>query len=61
MSAKETMHEVRFPNIYIISYIIYCILLLTTITVLAIKAVGFSNVRQTLSNIFAIHYGDIKD
>ena len=31
------------------------------IIVMAIKAVGFSDVRQTLGNIFAMHYGDIKD
>ena len=31
------------------------------IIVMAIKAVGFSDARQTLSNIFAMHYGDIKD
>ena len=29
--------------------------------ILAIKRVGFSNVRQALSKIFAKHYGDIKD
>ena len=29
--------------------------------ILAIKRVGFSNVRQTLSKIFAKHYGDIED
>ena len=29
--------------------------------IMAIKAAGFSDVRQTLSNIFAMHYGDIKD
>ena len=34
---------------------------ITMIIVLAIKAVGFSDVTQTLSNIFAINYGDIKD
>ena len=34
---------------------------ITMIIVMAIKAVGFSDVRQTLSNIFAMHYGDIKD
>ena len=31
------------------------------IIVLAIKAVGFSKVRQILSDIFAVHYGNIKD
>ena len=44
------MHEVKFPNIYILSHIIYYIHPLTMITALAIKAVGF----------FAMHYGDIK-
>ena len=61
MNAIENMHEVRFPNIYILSHIIYYILPLTINIVLTIKAVGFSKVRQTLSNIFAMHYGDIKD
>ena len=61
MNAKENMHEVRFPNIYILSHIIYYIVPLTIIIVLAIKAVSFSKVRQTLSTIFSIHYGDIKD
>ena len=51
MNAKENMHEVRFPNIYILSHIIYYIVPLTIIIVLAIKAVGFSKVRQTLSTI----------
>ena len=60
MNAKENMHEVRFPNIYILSHIIYYIVPLTIIIVLAIKAVGFSKFRQTLSTIFVIHYGDIK-
>ena len=54
------MHEVRFPNIYILSHINY-IVPLTIIIALAIKAVGFSKVRQTLSTKFAMHYGDIKD
>ena len=44
------MHEVRFPNIYILSHIYY-IRPLTLIIPLAIKAVGF----------FAMHFGDIKD
>ena len=61
MNAKENMHEVRFPNIYILSHIIYYIVPLTIIIVLAIKAVGLSKVRQTLSTIFAMHYSDIKD
>ena len=61
MNAKENMHEVRFPNIYILSHIIYYIVPLTIIIVLAIKAVGFSKVRQTLSTIFVMHYGETKD
>ena len=58
MNAKENMHEVRFPNIYILSHIIYYIVPLTIIIVLA---VGFSKVIQTLSTIFAMHYGDVKN
>ena len=61
MNAIENTHEVRFPNIYILPHIIYCIPPLTIIITLAVKAVGFSKVRQTFSNIFALHYGDIKD
>ena len=57
MSSKENMHEVRFLNIYILSHIHY-IVPLTIVVVLAIKVVGF---RQTLSTIFTMHYGDIKD
>ena len=55
------MYEVRFPNIYILSHIFYYIPPLAIIIALAIKAVYFSKVRQTFSNIFAMHYGDIKD
>ena len=58
MNPKENMHEVRFLDIYILSHIIHYIVPLTIIVVLAIKVVGF---RQTLSTIFAMHYGDIKD
>ena len=61
MIAKENMHEGRFPNIYILSHIIYYIVPLTIIIVLAIKAVSFSKVRQSLSTKFAMRYGDIKD
>ena len=61
MIAKENMHEVRFPNIYRLSHIIYYIVPLTIIIVLAIKAVGFLKERQTLSTIFAMPYGNIKD
>ena len=61
MNVKENIHEVRFSNIYILSHIIYYIVPLTLIIVLAIKAIGFSRIRQTLSTIFAMHYGDIKD
>ena len=57
----KNMYEVRFPNIYILSRIIYYIFPLTLIIILAIKAIGFSKVKQTLSNMFAMHYGDIKD
>ena len=60
MTAKENMHEVRFPNIYILSHFIYYIVPLTVVIVLAIKTVGFL-VRQTLSTKFAMHYGDVKD
>ena len=55
------MHEVRLPNIYILSHINYYIPPLITIIAFAIKAVGFPKVRQTFSNIFAMHYGGIKD
>ena len=61
MNAKGNMHEVRFPNIYILSYIIYHIPPLTIILALAIKAVGFSKARQTFSDTFAMHYGAIKN
>ena len=61
MNAIENMHEVRFLNIYILSHIIYYILPLIIKIALAIKAVGFSKATGTLSNIFAMHYGDIKD
>ena len=44
MNAIENMHEVRFPNIYILSNIIYYIHQLTINIALAIKAVGFSKV-----------------
>ena len=55
MNAIGKMHEVRFPNISILSHIFGYILPLTIIISLAIKAVGFSKVRQTLSIIFAMH------
>ena len=61
MNAKENMQEVRFPKNSILSHIICYIAPLTIIIVLAIKAVGLSKVRQTLSTTFAMHYGDIKD
>ena len=51
MNAIGNLHEVRFPNIYILSNIIYYILPLTVIIAKAIKSVGFSKVRQTLSNM----------
>ena len=37
MNAKENIHEVRLPNIHMLSHIIYYILSLTLIIVLAIK------------------------
>ena len=61
MNAKKNMHEVRFRNIYILSHIISYIVPLTIIIILAVKAVGFLKVRQTLSTIFAMHYDGIKD
>ena len=60
MNAIGNMHEVRFPNISVLSHIVCYILPLTIIIALAIKAVGFSTVRQTFSDIFAMHYGDTK-
>ena len=56
MNVIEKMHEVRFPIIYILSYIIYHILPLTIITFLTIKGV-----RSEQAYIFPMHYGDIKD
>ena len=61
MNAIENIHEVRFANISILSHIVYYIPPLTIIIGLTIKAVGFSRVRQTFSNIFAMPYGDKKD
>ena len=46
MNTKKNMHEVRFPNVYILSSIIYYIVPSTIIIVLAINAVGFSKVIQ---------------
>ena len=61
MNAIENMHEMRFPNICILSHVIYYIPSFTITIALAIKAVGFSKVRQTFSSIFAIHHGEIKN
>ena len=61
MAAIESMHKVRFPNMYIQSHIICYIPPLTIVIILAIKGIGFSKVKQTLSKMFAMHYGDIKD
>ena len=61
MNTIKNMHKVRFPNIYILIHIIYYVLSLTINIVLTIKGVGFSMVRQNLSNIFAMHYGNMKD
>ena len=60
MNAIGNMGEMRFPNIYILSNIIYYIFSLTVIDILTRKAVAFSKVRESLSNIFAMHYGNIK-
>ena len=57
----ENMHELRLPNIHMPSHIIYYIHQVTIIIALAIKAIGLSKVRQTFSNIFRMHFGDIKD
>ena len=51
MNAIENMHEVRFPNIYMLSRVIFYIRPLAIKIALAIKAVGF----------LAMNYGDIKD
>ena len=48
MNATENMHEVRFPNIYILSHIIYYIPPLLIILVLAIKEVGFSKTKNII-------------
>ena len=61
LNVTENVHEVSFPNIYVLSHIIYYNVPLTTIIALAIKAVGFSMVTQIVSTIFAMHYDDIKD
>ena len=58
---EKNMHEVRFSKIYILSHSIYYIPPLTIVIALAIKAVGFSHIRRTFSNVFAMHYDDIKD
>ena len=55
------MHEVRFPNISILSHIVCYVPSLTIIIAVEIKAAGFSKVRQISSNIFSMHYADIKD
>ena len=60
MNAIRNMLEIRFPNIYILSRIIYYILPLTIVIALAIKVLILSKVRKTLSNIFGMHYGNIK-
>ena len=61
MIAIGNIHEVKFPNIYVLSVIIYCTLPLAIIIVLARKAVSFLNVRQSFSNIFPKHCDDIKN
>ena len=61
MNTIGNMHGVRFPKISILLHIVCYIPPLTIVIALAIKAVGFSKVRQTFSDIFAMYYGDIKD
>ena len=61
MNAIENMHEVRSSNTFTLSHIIYYIPVSTIIIGFWIKAVGFSKVRQTFNNIFAMHYDDIKN
>ena len=58
------MHAVSTNQIAYILHVnnnIYYILPLTMIIVLAVKGVSFSKVRKSLRNIFAMHYGNIKD
>ena len=55
-NAIEKVHQVRFLNIYILLHITYYIPPLTVIIALAIKAIGFSKVRQAFSNVFPIHF-----
>ena len=59
--SKENMHEVRVPNICIVSHIIYYIVPVTIVIVFGIKAVGFSRARQALGTKFTMNYSDIKD
>ena len=54
MNAIGKMHDVRFPNMPILSHIVWYIPPLVIIIALEITAVGVSKVRQTFSNIFAI-------
>ena len=61
MTAKENVHDVRFPNIYILSHIIYYFVPLIIVIVLIIKTVGLSKNRQTLNTKNSMHYVDIKD
>ena len=46
MNTKKNIHEVRFPNVCVLSSIIYYIVPSTGIIVLAINAVGFLKVIQ---------------
>ena len=56
MNTKKNIHEVRFPNVCMLSSIIYYIVPSTRIIVLAINAVGFLKVIQvpTLQCIMVI-------
>ena len=54
------VHEVIFPNIYILLSIIYYVPPLTIINSL-VTILVVSKARQTLSNFIEIHYGNIKE
>lgn len=60
MNAIGDMHGLRFSNFQMLLNTIFYILPLAIIIVLEIKAVDFSQVSQTLCNIFATHYGDVR-
>ena len=57
-NAIGTMHEVKFPNMFP-DYLLYSSINCNYCS--SNKTGGFPKVRQTFSNIFAMHDGDIKD